>query len=274
MNKVIIYADIESILDLRQGFLAYKGKSFEEISNYLQSEEYNSRDTDDLMEFTGDEYREEVNKGNIALIENSIITNVPASMVSKVLNVGVKTAIDGVRYVPEVWLNVHPFTFDEAGLYMLRECVFSILGGDCFVNIVDLELKELSPSFIKEVGIETCFIYNFSEWTDLHMEQLPKVNILEVDFVFPPIYRRRPEDSELEVIKEQGFEDGFTYFEFFFATFARFTFLPIPFYSNYVISKQIIEEFEKMWTEEQSKKTKEYEDEVEEYLHEHFSGKY
>lgn len=274
MEKMVMYIDIESLLDLRQGFLVTKGKQWEEVFEYLNSIDYNNRVSDNLMEFSNKEYRQEVANGNVDLIKNSILTHVFTTLLGKLMNVSVKSNIDNVKYIPEVWVNVYPFELTEEEIDGIKNGLFHHINMDCYIEVISRDIKELTPHFIKEANIDTCFIYDVSTWINTHGNKLTRSPCIETEIVMPPIYEVEPTEEELEKLKQIGFEDGFDFLQTMASFYTKLTFLPITFYTNHLIANEIILGFKEEFEKETQEKSKEYEDEVEEYLHEHFAKQY
>lgn len=270
MEKVVLYIDIESLLDLRQGFLVWKGVEWDEIKRYLESDEYNHRDVDDLMHFKAEEYRSEVEKGNKELVKNSILTFNLSTLITKILNLSVKSGVDGVSYTPEVWIDVHPFEFTDEEINGIKNGVFSHIGIDCFIEVVNLGYEKVTPFLINETKMDTCLIYNFSGWLNKHGEDMSKNPCLHTDLIFPPIYAVKPTDEDMKVFNEFGFDDGFTYMSFLTSYYAKIDFHPITYYTNQIIAREVLEELLAEFKDNSEEDGKQYEDEVEEYLHEHF----
>lgn len=274
MEKIVMYIDVESLLDLRQGFLVSKGKEWDEIYEYLISIDYNNRVSDNLMEFTNEEYRAEVAKGNKELLRNSIITHTFTTLLGKLMNVSVKSNIDGVKYTPEVWINIWPFQLTPEEADGFKNGLFHHINMDCYIEIISRDIKEVSPSFINEANIDTCFVYDVSAWMDAHGNNLTQVPCVKTDLIMPPIYAVEPTEDDLEKLKQIGFEDGFSFLEAMSSFYTKLTFLPITFYTNHLVADLIIKEYTSTFTKEAEEKGKEYEDEVEEYLNEHFAKQY
>lgn len=265
MDKYIIYVDMESLFDLRQGFLTTKGLTPLELNEYILNDEYNNRETDELMGFTREDYRKEVDEGNMDIVKGSIVTYIGNEIFNRIQNMTANNVVDGAHYIPEVWLNQGNFEFTNEEIDMLKNLMFVTFGSVCNVDVLYIPLKQLSPSFIEENNIRLVYMYDCSEWLNLHGNHLTNNPIPKTEFYFAPIYSNYDLDA-IEKLKEIGFRDGFSYVEFVMSPHTKCRFYPTVFYSNNVISTAIQQSLLKDLQKETVEKSKEFDSEIEELL--------
>lgn len=271
IERDVIYIDIESILDMRQGFLASKGIEFEEIRKYLMSSEYNERVTDRLMGHEASEYREAVDSGNLEVLKGSILNYNLSSIAEKSINIATRSSTQGIGKLTEIWLNTFPYEFDEEATALIQDGIFSKLPNPAIINLVNFDVEMLSPTMIEDNNIKHIYIYNFPRWLDKYNPVFETYPIKDVHVHFPPISAIEPDPAIDEIFKERGFRDGFSYLEYQYSPVMKLSFLPLLYYNNYYISKDIIEVFNKIMTTKEPEVDEELEKSIEEMINDHFS---
>lgn len=244
MKHSVIYVDIESLFDLRQGFLATSDFEFEKLSDYLLSEAYNFRETDQLLFVNPTAYREAMREPDVRFLENSTITRILLSVKSKVDNIENRNKYYNETTVPEVMLNVYPFSFPEDKMEHIRNLLFYKLGSDCLVSVVRIEPVDVSPFFFKSSNVVSAFIYDMSTWVNNHIKALETVRIPDTILYFPSVLAEKPSEKEMKEITKLGFKDVHSYTEYIFSTVASVNFLPTVFYSNIVTALSHLKKFD------------------------------
>lgn len=244
-EKGVIYVDIESLLDIRQGIL-HKLVEEEKLVEYLNSDEYNLRDIDEFSIVNMDDYRRLYNEKPVDILKYSTITYIINVLNSKVVNLEKRNGYYGEKRLPEVLLNIYPFNLDKATIELIQNALFIKLNKKTYVEIISISNKDLSPFFIKNSSMVTCLIYNFQEWISAHADSLREVKLLDTVLYFPSIYYNKGTKEDIQYIKNLGFKDIFSYVEFLIAEYAIINFLPTVFYSNIMTSSLYADQFNKI----------------------------
>lgn len=238
VETMAIYVDIESLLDLRQGFLVCNGKTYDEVLEYISSDEYNNRNIDNLMEFTSAQYIEHVKSGDINLVVESIITNIHFDINKSIDRIIMKSNHDNALYTPEILFDIGNFDFTKEQEDMLINLLFIKTGERSKITLVRNYVDKMSPVFIRDNNIAFVYIYRASTWLNKHGAKLMDTSLEKTEFYFAPIYEKN-EEAELNVFEEAGFRDGFTFYEFGLSRFTKVRFNPCLFYSNCVIATEL-----------------------------------
>lgn len=235
-----IYIDLDSLLDTRQGRLAQLVDS-EKLAKYINSDEYNFRESDNFSIVDTASYK------NLALddkiIAYSTITYILNVILIKISNLEKLLTLQGEFRIPEIVLNIYPYTLSKKQVELIQNALFIKLGKKYFVEVINLEIDKISPFYLKNGNFVVAFIYDFSEWLNKHLIHLEKNKLSDIGLYFPAIYQKEPTQEELDKLKKTGFSDPFSYFEFITIGLAKMHFLPIVFYSNIVTSKLYLDKF-------------------------------
>jgi len=253
-----IYVDIESLLDVRGAILLQLLKK-DELTTYLNSEEYNFRQIDKFSVVNQEDYDRINSNKTVDLIPFSVVTHILISLKSKLSNLEKRNNFYNEKKIPEVILNVYPFKFSESQMKALQNMLFVKLDTNTLVNVINFPPKEVSPYFISTNGIITCFIYNFKEWMNHHSASLEKTKLPDVLLYFPALFFETPDQKELKRINDLGFKDLFSYTEYLFSTVANVNFLPAVFYSNLVTASLYLDKFNDVLKDEPLSKDSEEE---------------
>lgn len=242
-KKSIVYVDIESLIDIRQGFLTTQTDKHDELIEYVLSDEYNYRDTDDFQKFTMVNYREAMNDPDKLYLVGGQITYILGLVAAKLNSSESLNKFNGESSVPELWLNTYPFKLTNDELEYIRDLLFVKLGRQHLIELVDMAPEELSPGLIKSQGFVAAFIYNFPDWIDEHGEALKHTQLHDCPIHFAPVYRERPSKEELKQVNKTGFSDPFNYMECIMSPLIKAIFLPMVFYSNVLVASKHVEEY-------------------------------
>lgn len=253
-----IYVDIESLFDLRVPILHSLAKNEEELVNYLNSEEYNFRQIDEFKLVDQAEYNRINKEKTVDLIPRSIITYILTALKGKLDNLEKRNSFYNEKKAPEVLLNIYPFELSESQTNALQNMLFLKLETNTMVTIIRMSPKEVTPYFIKNSGIITTFMYDFSAWMNEHTAALEKTKLTDTLMYFPSLVHVKHDEKELQKITRLGFKDLFGYTEYLYSSVANLNFLPVVFYSNLVTASLYIDKFNTVLKEEKlSKDTEE-----------------
>lgn len=247
MSRVVqnIYIDIESLLDIRQGFLSLGARDNEVLINYLLSDEYMLRFTDQFP-FDEDELFFKLrDEGNRKLLLNAQLSYMIIIINRELRGIGIKASVDGKVNDKGFIINTYPFSFSQEELDMMRDAIFQHSGEEVFINFCYEPPENINVFFIESNGIETLFIYRFDEWMNANTDGLMTGQLNNRSFYFPEIVRNYVLDERimeaLEELKKHGLEDQFEVNRLLLSPFMNIDFVPIMFYSSYVLAKAYLE---------------------------------
>lgn len=243
MKQGLIYVDIESLMDLRQGHLSLTGTDPDLLSEYLLSESYNFRETDELKYSSLQGYRDDLSRSDLKLLEGSTITHILGCLISKLDGLEKRNKFYNETLIPEILLNVYPFKLTQHQADHLRDLLFYKLGKCVRVSVTYLEPAELSPLFFKNSNVISAFIYDFSTWLDTHTKTLEHTKIHDTLVYTPGLYRVKPTEEELRTFVKLGFKDPMSYTSYILSGVMVLNFLPVFFYSNLVTANYYLNKF-------------------------------
>jgi len=237
-----ILVDLDSLLDIRQAILSNL-LNIEDLTNLINSEEYNFRDTDIFPNIDKDKYDEINNNRTDNLLPRSTISYILNILKTKIVNLEKRNTFYGETKTPEIILNIYPYNLTKEQIEHIQNLLFIKLDSKCLVNVINKSIEELTPYFIKSSDIITCFIYDFTIWLEKHTDALSAVKLPDTLFYFPSIYKIKYDKKQLEEINKLGFKDLFSYVEYLYSSVANISFLPIVFYSNIITASILIEKY-------------------------------
>ena len=250
MKTSIIYVDMESLFDLRQGVIGTVAEDKEKAMEYLLSEEYNFRETDDLKFIPPGTYREAMKKPTKEILEASCITRIFLCIKQKIDAMENRNKYYNEDKEPSVLLNLYPFDFTEEESEHILNLLFVKLQTDCVINVANFPISTLSPYYCKSNGIVSAFIYRFKDWIDLHAEAAKNIPMHDTLLYFPALYEKLPTPEELKKLQKLGFKDPMSYMEYLLSSVASINFLPTVFYSNLVTALSYLDKFDSKLKEE------------------------
>lgn len=273
-DKAIIYVDLESILDLREGFLLSRGIPQKEVVDYIINGDYNFRNSDNFKWFEPGEYQRAIDAGDKYILLNSMINFVPPDIINRIALATVKTSLESANQRVEIWVNIYPFKLDTNEQQSIIDAFHKRLNQDVFMKAVYIEPKDLSPEFIYGFKPNAMYIYNYREWMRHHAETVVNFQNKDTQFFFAKLYEVEPTEEQLEEAKLDGFTTLFEYHRFSLALFMQVRFFPIILYTNAVLVKPVIEklnnDFKERWDKEQEENDKNIGD-IDEYINENIS---
>ncbi len=241
-SKLLV--DIESLLDLRQAILSDQLNQ-KELVNFINSDEYNFRQTDIFKNVDMDKYEQTYKNMAIRLLPKSNITYIINVLNTKIQSLEKRNSYHKENNSIEIWLNVYPFNLDDETCTLLRDALFAKLKFKCNITVVHLEPSKITPYLIKNSLITSCFIHNSTERINQHAHTLENIKLPDTLFYFPAIYKIEDTEGELKVIQELGHKDVFSFMEYIFSVSTSATFLPILFYTNLITSEALVEKYNK-----------------------------
>lgn len=244
MKANIIYVDMESLFDLRQGVLGTLVSDKEKVMDYLLSEEYNFRETDNLKFLLPTAYDEELKKPSKELLEASSITRIFICIKQKIESMEHRNKYFNETREPQILLNLYPFEFTEEEVDHIRNLLFIKLQTDCVINVANFHINTLTPYYCRSTGIVSAFIYRFKDWVESHSVAIKDTPIHDTLLYFPALYNKEPTEDELKKIQKLGFKDPMSYTEYLFSSVASINFLPVLFYSNLVTALSYLDKFD------------------------------
>lgn len=257
-RKNVIYMDIESFYDMRQGFLAVERNDHKRTMLEVSSDEFNNRRSDEFPKLPKGAYREAIQSGNKEILRNATISHNFYTLINAINEcVGVDTGTNQIRPI-EIWINIHPFEMSQDEVKLFKNLLFAKLKKEVFIEIIDVETAELTPDFISNNNIRTLFIYNYNVWVDAFLTEIESGVLKDTNFYFPDIYPNEPDEEDIELLKKCGFETRTGVIEFALSSYLKLNFLPVVFYTNTLIAASILEslnaeirdEIEERWMDE------------------------
>lgn len=253
----ITYVDIASLLDLRQGYLTTQFKTFGNLDDYIVTSEYVERNQDKFPGVPEKGYEEAFKRGDKRLLKGSMITYLITLLIANLSDNEIIDKFNGESTLSKLWVNIHPFELSKEEKRLMRDYIFIRTGKKNFVEIVDIPTSDLTPSFIKNSNFSNAYIYDFTDWFDLHQTAITENPNQDCTFNFAPLYKVLPSDKDMKTVKEAGFEDPFSLFEFNLSLFIKIQFVPIAFYASYVVAKDYIDTYNKYMMEKMDKLSEE-----------------
>lgn len=243
MKPSIIYVDMESLFDLRQGVLATLVSDKDAVVDYLLSEEYNFREIDEFKYTLPTSYNEIMKSPSKTILEHSCITRIFLSLKEKIETIERRNKLYNESKHPQILLNLYPFDFTEEEAERIRDLLFIKLDSECSIELANFPVSTLSPYYCKANGIASAFIYRFNEWMTHHLEAVKVTPIHDTILYFPALYHKLPNKEELSKINKLGFKDPMSYLEYLVSSVASINFLPVLFYSNLITALGYLEKF-------------------------------
>lgn len=267
MANKIVYIDIESLMDLRQGYiLSLPDRDPTEVANYLASDDYTRRDSDEFKFGTKEGYQDAVNRGIKTILFNSTITYLTVTVINSINGIINRNAIEQANNIPTVWVNVYPFKLSTEEIEIFRDALFQRLGIDTYIELVSIPKEELSPSWLSGSAISTVIMYDYAEWFRIHGQSVVTVSLPDIQFYFPKMYEVAPktEDEIAEVAEIEQLGSLFELHRSFLEKFLRITFMLPLFYCNSITALDRIKDIDLAFQEEMKKHQAEVEANIDE----------
>ena len=240
-----IFVDIDSLFDLRQAVLFTIHNDPNELADFLLSEEYNFRARDNFSIVDNNLFKETYKNRTLDLLPASTITYILIALKSKLANLEKRNTFYNEKKFPEILLNVYPFNLSKEQIEYIQNLLYIKLETNTLVTIINIPPEEVTPYFIKNNGIITCFIYDFTSWMNKHMSALEKNKLTDTLIYFPAISSEELTAEVQTKITKLGFKDIFSYTEFLLSSVINLSFLPTVFYSNLITATSYLNKFNK-----------------------------
>lgn len=271
ITRCIIYTDIASILDLRQGYLASVTDDYEKLREYLLSPEYHERSVDEFPFGEEGGYLKAYRSGDMSILNGASLNFNLTTITNRISDSDIRNKFNDELTVPEIWFNTHPFKLTKEQKELFREALFIKVGKNTKIEMVEIPPESLSPEMMKESGFITALIYDFGEWLDLHANNLMTNPNHDCPIHFAPIMRKCLSTIDVETIEKSGFGDLFNFVEFSLSLYCKLIFPPMAFYSSFPTAQCLLEEYNEATKKMVDKKASEIEI-PEEMLNEYFSA--
>jgi hypothetical protein len=230
-----IYADIASIIDLRQGMLRYLNPDEDKVVEYLNSQDYYNRTMDDFSSIVDMErYR--------ALEENPTSQIITLSTISHVLKIINNRFLDALHKEGRIdkeqhqfVVNIYPFKFTREEIETFERALRIKLDFDVDVRLIAMSNKDLHIDYLNQYGFDEVYIYKGTEWLNYNILTLTGNNRTYDFRVFTPtLYVKE------DVRRHQVKHDLFSFLEMIVGFRLSFNFLPTLFYINVVSADVLI----------------------------------
>lgn len=241
-NKV--YVDIQSLLDLRQSVLFNLYDDKEQLADFLLSDEYNFRTRDVFNNIDQNKYEALLKEASTDLLSGSSVTYILNTLKSKISNLEKRNNFYNETKIPEILLNVYPFKLTDEEIEHIKNLLFYKLEANCIINVINLSTKDISPYFINNMSLVTCFIYDFTEWMSIHVDSLEGNKNTDTIIYFPSLSKVDLDEESITKFNKLGFKDIFSYTEYLFSSYANISFLPVLFYSNITTATAHLSKFD------------------------------
>lgn len=257
MKYTTIYVDIESLLDLRQGYYATKPELYEQAADYLLSDAYNFRETDELKFLAPGEFKRAMLKPSLSYLDGSIVSYILSQIKVKIDRLEMKNKLNNEHTEPQVILNVYPFEMSIQQQRHIRDLLSYRLGGETLTHVVRLRPDEVDPGFFRDNGVASAFIYDYRQWLDLNLQKCASVPVKDVNLYFPALYPNTPSEEDLKAFKKTGHKDGFSYLETLTSGILSVSFLPVALYSSFLVATHYLSQYSFDTSREMAKLTPE-----------------
>jgi hypothetical protein len=223
-----IYCDIDSLLDTRIGTLSLLNKDV--YDKALMSDMYHSRDEDVFDGIDKEEFIKTYSKRNINTLANSIITNI-FPLLNHLIDTLTKESINNPYFGGiELVVNYYPYELSIDDQQELIKVITLLLNGYAKVNLIKINLKQLTPIHCKG-NYKIMVMYSYFEWLVANAELFITTQLPEITLFVPALYfNNKPSDEKLEeLIKECGHPFGAT--EMFYSGIISLNIIDVKYFS-------------------------------------------
>lgn len=246
-----IYVDLFSLFDMRQGILSTLCKDDDKLIEYLMSDEYNNREVDDFtsLGITKNRYDHAVRNITKQMLSNTTITYIMNNLSNKLSNNSKINASKATNFESELIVNIYPLELTLKEQNQLKNMLFISLGVKSLISIIYMNNKSIHPSYLDGNNISIAYIYDLSDWLNHHLEYIKDNTMTNCSIHSPTLSKLKRSDLDTEELKKLGDSDQFSYLELILSPRVRLVFVPVLYYTSYVISEpkiaKIIEELRK-----------------------------
>lgn len=240
-SKSVIYIDIDSLIDVRTSIIkkiAGEDRAFEIVT----SDAFNFR-TADIFDINMDDYLKAYQERSKEDIENGVVSymfNILKNRTKRLLHL-----CQTQNTTPDIliYLNIYPYKLTIAQANAIAFTLEKKLQLGISVVPINMELKDITPLYIKSHQIKELFIYDSSTWLKENTEAATKASVQNIVFNFPAITAQVLDKDNLKKLDESGFKDIFSLTEFILSPIITAIFVPVIFYTNVILSSSKISEF-------------------------------
>lgn len=244
-NRILI--DLDSLLDIRQGIL-HKLLDEEKLSEFIASETYNFRTTDDFSSIVDQDKYEliELNRTQ-DIVLNSTISYLYNILRRKLIDLEKRNNYFQETKDVELIINIYPFKLTTEQQDLLINGIFKKLNLKIFIKCIYIETFKITPLFLRDNDIVEVFLYDATTWLDTQLDNVynSSFKIHDIRINFPSIYKKELTEDMKKKLDDNGFKDIFSVLEYLVSAYAIINFLPVMFYNNLIISTVYIDNFNK-----------------------------
>lgn len=229
MNYSKFYVDLDSILDTRAALLFKHDK--EVFRDLLRTGKYHTRLSDDFPKVSREIFVSDYKNRTKHLLRDATVTHIP-KMLKEFVEETLRNSVDTIHQLtPIVVLNIYPYILTDREIDILISSLASVLGNNCEIHAVNLNIASLTPNVIKKEFSILC-MYDCFEWLEYHSanENFRKTTCPDIALYIPQLFlRKTPTQSELLNMEKNG--DPFEILEKCTAPIIKLQHLPIGMYS-------------------------------------------
>jgi hypothetical protein len=196
-----IYVPLDVLLDTRLGTLALIDP---ELPAKALANNYHHRRDDNFPGIDSEKFKEAYKQRTWETLANSTITNA-VMFIKHLASLMNEQAVsrpyhDGVK----ITINTYPYILTTEERVGIQAAVSFWLGGTAPVDVINIPLHELTPSFCK-ARFSLMFMYDYEEWMEVQANAFQSVRIPDITLFVPALYfNKTPTDSELETVTRDG----------------------------------------------------------------------
>lgn len=192
MSKV--YTDLDTILDTRHAMLYYLNNNV--ALECLEDGSYRNRVKDNFKNISFDIFNTLYKKRTKALLNLAT----PNSIGRIISDLFIENLIDVSETGEHVlYLNIYPYKFNLEEQRNLLTMLESLIPGFTGIQILNLDISELEPEWIKE-NINHMVMYNGMEWIEYHTSnyKLIETPLLDIEMMAPAISNGRIKEDKVD----------------------------------------------------------------------------
>lgn len=201
-DNCVILVQLDAWFDLRMGTLLTVS---DDKKSVVQASGYKKRKTDtwsDIgLSINQAQYDKLIKEPNADVLKNSVLSNMVRWVHELCAELLCKHASDPMQGLPEVHVNIHPFTFTAEVLKAFTEAVTYWMPDGVPIKIINYNVHSLTPEVIK-ANYGMVVMYDFNGWLSVHRDALQECKLYDTPIVYPAIYftGSAPNDDEIEEI--------------------------------------------------------------------------
>lgn len=193
-----LLVDLDSILDTRLATICSFGEDL--VVENLTIGYYN-RVADIFKGIDSDTYNERYKNRTKLILKNAFPTNI-VNLLARFPLETMKASYSGpLNYTPVITVNIFPYKLNSDEINLISNIVRYITNEVCRIEIVNYEISELSPSFLKD-NFDMVIMYDYISWMEIMSENKKIINesCPSVTMIAPKVFFREPPSN----IEEQN----------------------------------------------------------------------